>query len=209
MKAVRFHAAKDIRVDRVPVPELKPGWVMLKPAFSGICGSDLHEYLDGPHIISPKDQPHSITGEGAPITLGHEFSGVIEKVGEGVKDLKPGDKVAIQPTISDGNCTACERGLNNSCDSFGFIGLSGWGGGMGEYTCAPASYAKKLPDDMPLKIGALIEPLAVGWHAVATSPFKDGDDVLILGGGPIGLSVLLALKAKGCKNIIVAEASLQ
>lgn len=76
---------------------------------------------------------------------------------------------------------------------------------MSEYTCVPAHYIKKLPDDMPLDIGALIEPLAVAWHAVSTSPLKEGDDVLVLGGGPIGLSVILALLAKGCKNIIVAE----
>lgn len=108
----------------------------------------------------------------APITIGHEFSGVIDQVGEGVTGIEVGDKVAVQPTIYDGGCRACKRGLTNSCDSFGFIGLSGWGGGMGEYTTAPAEYIKKLPKDMDLKIGALIEPLAVAWHAVANSPLK-------------------------------------
>ncbi|KAK4498284.1 hypothetical protein PRZ48_010942 [Zasmidium cellare] len=151
MKAVRFHAAKDIRVEEVPVPEVKPGWIRVKPAFCGICGS-----------------------------------GVVDEVGEGVSGFKPGDKVAVQPTIYDGDCRACLKGLTNSCDTFGFIGLSGWGGGMSEYTCAPAEYVKKLPDDMGLDLGALVEPLSVGWHAVATSPYKDGDNVLVLGGGPIG-----------------------
>ena len=146
-----------------------------------------------------------MTGEGIPVTLGHEFSAVIDEVGEGVAGLKAGDKVAVQPTIYDANCRACNRGLTNSCDSFGFIGLSGWGGGMSEYTTAPAEYCKKLPDDMSLEIGALVEPLAVGWHAVSTSPYKEGDSVLVLGGGPIGLSVILALLAKGCKNVICAE----
>jgi threonine dehydrogenase-like Zn-dependent dehydrogenase len=146
-----------------------------------------------------------MTGEGIPVTLGHEFSAVIDEVGEGVSGLKPGDKVAIQPTIYDANCRACNLGLTNSCDSFGFIGLSGWGGGMSEYTTAPAEYCKKLPDDMSLEIGALVEPLAVGWHAVSTSPYKEGDSVLVLGGGPIGLAVILALLAKGCKNVICAE----
>lgn len=79
---------------------------------------------------------------------------------------------------------------------------------MSEYTTCPAEYIKKLPDDMPLEIGALVEPLAVAWHAVSTSPFKDGDSVLVLGGGPIGLSVILSLLAKGCKNVICAEASI-
>jgi threonine dehydrogenase-like Zn-dependent dehydrogenase len=79
---------------------------------------------------------------------------------------------------------------------------------MSEYTCVPAEYLKKLPPEVPLDIGALVEPLAVGWHAVSTSPFKENDDVLVLGGGPIGLSVILALLAKGCKNVIVAEVRL-
>jgi threonine dehydrogenase-like Zn-dependent dehydrogenase len=179
----------------------------LKPAFVGICGSDLHEYEDGPHIIPPHGEKHSMTGEGPPLILGHEFSAVVDEVGDGVKDFKPGDKVAVQPTIYDNSCRACSRGLTNSCDSFGFIGLSGWGGGMSEYTTAPAEYLKKLPDDMDLKIGALVEPLAVGWHAVSTSPYKDGDSVLVLGGGPIGLAVILALLAKGCKTVICAEVS--
>ena len=205
MKAVRFHAAKDIRVEDVEIPKVKAGWVRLKPAFVGICGSDLHEYEDGPHIIPPSGSPHSITGENAPITLGHEFSGVIDQVGEGVEGLAVGDKVCVIPTIYDGDCRACKKGLTNSCDSFGFIGLSGWGGGMSEYTAAPANYVKKLPDDMELELGALIEPLSVAWHAVSTSPFKKGDDVLVLGGGPIGLAVVLTLLAKGCESVTVAE----
>ena len=207
MKAVRYHAAKDIRLDSVPIPKVKPGWVRIKPAFCGICGSDLHEYEDGPHIIPPDGSPHGMTGETAPVIIGHEFSGVIDQVGDDVSGFEPGDKVCVQPIIWDGDCRACRRGLKNSCDAWGFIGLSGWGGGMSEYTCAPADYVKKLPDDMPLEIGALIEPLSVGWHAVSTSPMKPGDDVLVLGGGPIGLAVILALLAKGCTNIIVAEAS--
>ncbi len=97
---------------------------------------------------------------------------MIDQVGEGVKGLEPGDKVCVQPTIYDGNCRACTRGLTNSCDQFGFIGLSGWGGGMGEYTIAPAEYIKKLPKDMDLQIGALVEPLSVAWHAVTNSPLK-------------------------------------
>lgn len=205
MKAVRFHAALDIRVDDVPIPDIKPNFVRVKPAFCGICGSDLHEYEDGPHIIPAKGKPYSLTGESLPLTLGHEFSGVVDEVGEGVTIVKKGDKVAIQPTIYDEDCNSCSLGLTNCCAQFGFIGLSGWGGGMSEYATVPAYSVKKLPDDMPLDIGALVEPLAVGWHAVKASPFKEGDSVMVLGGGPIGLAVVLALKGKGCQNIIVSE----
>ena len=113
-----------------------------------------------------------MTGESPPITLGHEFSGIVDEVGEGISGFKQGDKVCVQPTIYDGDCRACLKGLTNSCDTFGFIGLSGWGGGMSEYTCAPAEYVKKLPDDMGLDIGALVEPLAVGWHVSSKSQLR-------------------------------------
>lgn len=85
----------------------------------------------------------------------------------------------------------------------------GWGGGMADFTTAPARSVKPLPDNVSLEVGALIEPLAVGWHAVAISPYKENDSVLVLGGGPIGLSVIQALVGKGCKNIIVSEVSRQ
>ena len=141
-KAVRFHAAKDVRVDDVPIPKVKPGWVVLKPEYCGICGSDLHEYLDGPHIIPQPGQPHVITGEAPPIPLGHEFSGVVEEVGEGVTHVKKGDKCCVIPTIYDGDCRNCLNGLPNCCDRFGFIGLSGWGGGMSQLTAAPGDYVQ-------------------------------------------------------------------
>ena len=148
-----------------------------------------------------------LTGESIPIPLGHEFSGIIEAVGEGVTHVKPGDKCAVIPTIYDGDCRNCTAGMPNCCDRFGFIGLSGWGGGMSEYTSCPKDCVFPLPADFPLDVGALVEPLAVGWHAVATSPYENGDAVLVLGGGPIGLAVVLALLGKGCKNIMVAEVS--
>lgn len=206
MTAVRFHGQKDIRVEQVPVPETKPGWVKISPKFCGICGTDLHEFLGGANLI-PEGHAHAITGETLPLTIGHEFSGIVEEVGEGVTHVKKGDKVCIQPTIYDGDCRACKRGLVNCCDKNGFIGLSGWGGGMADFTTAPASAVKPLPDNVSLEVGALIEPLAVGWHAVAVSPFKKGDAALVLGGGPIGLSVIQALTGKGCTNIIVSEVS--
>lgn len=208
MNAVRYYGQKDLRFEKVPVPETKPGWVKVRPKFCGICGTDLHEYLGGNNLI-PSDTPHPITLETAPLTIGHEFSGIVEEVGEGVTHVKKGDRVCIQPIIYEGDCRACKRGLVNCCDKNGFIGLSGWGGGMADFTTAPASAIKLLPDNVSLEVGALIEPLAVGWHAVAISPYKDGDSVLVLGGGPIGLSVVQALIGKGCKNIIVSEVSRQ
>ncbi|KIW82049.1 chlorophyll synthesis pathway protein BchC [Fonsecaea pedrosoi CBS 271.37] len=207
MNAVRFYGQRDIRLDQIPVPAVKPGQVKIAPKFCGICGSDLHEYLGGANLIPQEGHPHPITGETLPLTLGHEFSGVVEEVGEGVEKVKPGDRVCVQPTIYDGSCRACKRGLVNCCDKNGFVGLSGWGGGLCEHMVVPESCVKPLPDNIPLEVGALIEPLAVGWHAVDISPYKDGDSVLVLGGGPIGLAVVQALVGRGCKNIIVSEVS--
>lgn len=206
MNAVRFYGQRDIRLDKVPLPPpVQPGWVRVSPKFCGICGTDLHEYLGGANLIPTPGHPHPLTGETLPLTIGHEFSGVVEEVGEGVTHVKPGDKVCIQPTLWCNGCRSCKRDLVNCCDSNGFLGLSGWGGGMSESTNAPAAAVKPLPDNISLEVGALIEPLAVGWHSVSISPYKEGDSALVLGGGPIGLSAIQALVSKGCKNIIVCE----
>lgn len=207
MKAVRFHGKKDLRLETIPSPEVKPGWVKIAPKFCGICGTDVHEFSDGANLIPECGRPHAMTGETLPLTIGHEFSGVVEDVGEGVVSVKKGDRVCVQPIIYDGDCHSCARGLHNCCDKNGFIGLSGWGGGLAELTLAPESAVKKLPDNVSLEVGALVEPLSVGWHAVGVSPYQDGDAALILGGGPIGLAVVQALSGRGCKNIIVSEVS--
>jgi threonine dehydrogenase-like Zn-dependent dehydrogenase len=94
MNAVRFHGQHDLRYEQIPVPELKAGQVKLRPSWVGICGSDLHELQGGANLCPTT--PHPITGETVPLTFGHEFSGVVEEVGEGVTDYKPGDRVVVQ-----------------------------------------------------------------------------------------------------------------
>ncbi|EMC96855.1 hypothetical protein BAUCODRAFT_90175 [Baudoinia panamericana UAMH 10762] len=207
MKAVRFHGKEDLRVEDIPEPKCGKGQIKVKPAWCGICGSDLHEYLGGPSIC-PTD-PHPITGElEVPVTFGHEFSGVIEEVGDGVSSkFKKGDRVCVQPIIYDGDCGACQDGLINCCYQNGFVGLSGWGGGLSEHIVVPEYAVFHIPDNVGLDVAALVEPLAVAWHAVNASPFKPTDSVLVLGGGPIGLSVIQALRARNCKQIIVSEVS--
>jgi threonine dehydrogenase-like Zn-dependent dehydrogenase len=207
MKALRYHGQRDIRLDTIPVPEIAPGKVRISPKFCGICGTDLHEYLGGANLIPKPGKPHPITDETYPLTLGHEFSGIVEEVGEGVTNVQKGDRVCVQPILFDGDCRSCQRGLVNCCDKNGFIGLSGFGGGLCESTVVPEYAVKKLPDNVPLEIGALVEPLSVGWHSVDISPFKEGDSALVLGGGPIGLAVVQVLHGRGCNNIIVSEVS--
>lgn len=172
-----------------------------------IGGSDLHEYIGGPSLC-PATKPHPITGETVPLTFGHEFAGVVEEVGKGVSDrFKVGSRVVVAPIIYDGDCGACEDGLVNCCWQNGFVGLSGWGGGLSDYLVVPEYTLFNCPDNVGLDVAALVEPLAVGWHAVNSSPFKPSDTALVLGGGPIGLSVIQALRARGCKQIICSELS--
>jgi (R,R)-butanediol dehydrogenase/meso-butanediol dehydrogenase/diacetyl reductase len=97
MRAAVFHGRRDIRLEDVPEPEVRPGSVKVKVDWCGICGTDLHEYLAGPIFIPPPGSPHPITGETLPLTLGHEFAGSVVDVGEGVEDVATGDAVAIEP----------------------------------------------------------------------------------------------------------------
>jgi len=203
MKSVRFHGSGDIRVDEIEEPVCGTGQVKMRPAYVGICGSDLHEYTSGPVLIP--QNPHCITGSTYPVSMGHEFGGIIEEVGDGVTHLSPGQRAVVRPTIFDGTCSACKQGHNNCCEHIGFIGLSGYGGGMSKKIVAPASHFYPIPKTISLEAAALIEPLAVAWHAVNLSPFKSGDNVLLVGGGPIGVGVVQVLKLQGARNIMVSE----
>ncbi|KAF2673289.1 GroES-like protein [Microthyrium microscopicum] len=202
MKAIRFHGRKDLRLDEIPIPELKSDDIKIKPAYVGICGTDLHEYEDGPIVIPSTS--HRVTGEQLPLTLGHEFSGVVYEVGSAVTSYKPGDRVVVQPVIYDGTCGACKQAQINCCYNMGFIGTSS-AGGLAEFIVVKESFLFRLPDNVSLDVGAMVEPLAVAWHSTDVANVRPSDSVLILGGGPIGIAVLLCLKAKGISNIIVSE----
>ena len=205
MRALRFHGNKSIAVDTIPSPIPKPGWVKIRNAWAGICGSDLHEYLIGPKT-SPTI-PHILTGETIPTVLGHEFSGTVAELGEGVVDLKVGEKCAVFPVLTDGTCYFCKQELYGMCESWGFLGYSGYGGGMAEYVCVEREAVHVVPESISLDIAALVEPLAVGWHAMKVGRVEKGMVALVLGAGPIGIAVILCLRAHGVERIIVSEIS--
>jgi (R,R)-butanediol dehydrogenase/meso-butanediol dehydrogenase/diacetyl reductase len=137
--------------------------------------------------------------------MGHEFSGVVSEVGPGVASLETGDEVAINPIICCGECRQCAEGNYHICASIGFVGLSGGGGGFSESVVVAEHQAVPLVDGVPTEHGALVEPLAVGLHAVRRSGIQAGDSAAVFGSGPIGLSVIQSLRAAGAGEIIVSE----
>ncbi|MER1987597.1 MAG: 2,3-butanediol dehydrogenase [Solibacillus sp.] len=206
MKAALWYKAKDIRVEQIEEPKVTTGRVKIKVAWTGICGSDLHEYVAGP-IFVPVNEPHYVSKDVAPIVMGHEFSGIVEEVGEGVTSVKPGDKVVVEPILACGECAACKKGKYNICKHLGFHGLSGGGGGFAEYTVVDERWVHKMPEGLSLEQGALVEPAAVALHAVRMSKLKAGDKAVVFGVGPIGLLVIEALKVAGASEIYAVELS--
>lgn len=202
MKALRWHNQKDVRLEDIDEPVIKPNQVKMKVKWCGICGSDLHEYLGGP-IFIPVDNPHPLTGEVAPVTMGHEFSGEVVEVGPEVKDYQVGDRVVVEPIFA----THGHQGAYNLDKQMGFLGLAGGGGGLSEYVAVDEELLFKLPDSLSYEQGALVEPSAVALYAVRSSKVKAGDKVAVFGCGPIGLLVIEALKAAGATEIYAVELS--
>ena len=205
MRAARFHGRHTITIDEVPAPELRPGAVAIDVAWCGICGSDLHEYLEGPIFIPPPGHPHPLSGEELPVTMGHEFSGTVTALGDGVTDLEVGERVVVEPYFTCGECDMCQADKYHLCRSMGFIGLSGGGGGLSEKVVVERRWVHPI-GDMPLDEAALIEPLSVGHHAFVRSGAQAGDVALIGGAGPIGLLTAAVLKAKGV-TVLMSELS--
>ncbi|TVX89554.1 2,3-butanediol dehydrogenase [Paenibacillus agilis] len=203
MKAAVWYAKEDIRVEYIDEPVVRPGKVKVKIAWTGICGSDLHAYHG--HVVQV-NEPHPVSGEMAPLTLGHESSGFIVEVGEGVTGFTAGDRVAIEPMLRCGKCQSCKDGNPNLCDHIGFIGLHG-NGTFAEYAIVDPYMLHKLPDHIEMDEAALIEPTAVAFHAVKLSQQKVGDKVAVFGAGPIGLLTIISAKAAGASQIIAVDIS--
>jgi threonine dehydrogenase-like Zn-dependent dehydrogenase len=190
MKAALFdQIGAPLRIEVVPDPTPALDEVVLRIAACGICGSDLHMTED----------PVTF-GIGQGMILGHEFSGEVVAMGADVSDLHLGDRVAVAPMFGCGHCAACKLGEPAWCRDMRLIG-----GGYAEYASVAARQVRRLPDGVPLADGALAEPVAVGMHCVARSGMKAGDNVLILGAGPIGLTVAFWARRMGAAHVIVAD----
>ncbi|WP_191059413.1 zinc-binding dehydrogenase [Geminicoccus harenae] len=204
MRALRFHGAKDLRVDDVAPPDRPgPGEVVLAPRWCGICGTDLHEFMAGPIFIPTSADP--FTGAKAPQILGHEFSAKVLATGEGVTSVVAGDRVAVQPLVAPPDDFYARRGFGQLSSKLGLVGLNWPWGGFGEQALVREANVAKLPDEVTDEQGAMIEPAAVVVHAVDKGKVQAGSSVLITGAGPIGALAALAASAAGATRIIVSE----
>ena len=204
MKAAVYYGPNRIEVTDVPEPEPRAGTVKVQVGFNGICGTDLHEYYAGPIFVPT--QPHPLTGQQMPLTIGHEFAGAITAVGDGVTGFAEGDRVAIEPVYKCGHCAPCRAGNYNVCQQIAFHGLMS-DGGMAEYTVVPTDMLHKLPDHVSLELGALVEPMSVAYHAATLGEVRAGDTAMVFGAGPIGIGLWFALRGKGLDDVFVVEPS--
>lgn len=181
MKAARYYGIQDVRYEEVEKPVCGPDEALIKVAYAGICGSDLHIYNKGMFI------------QNIPETMGHEFVGVIEAVGDHVKDFAPGDAVIANPMVPCMACESCQKGSYNTCEALGFIGEVR-PGCFGEYISIGQDTLIPVPAQAELKQVALAEPLAVALNICERAGFKPEDRVALVGVGPIGLLTILAAK---------------
>lgn len=191
MKAGVVHAKNDIRYEEIKKPEAGPGRVLIRVKYTGICGSDV------PRVNG--DACHFF-----PNVLGHEFSGVVEAIGEGVTTLQPGDRVAGVPLVPCMACEDCQKGNYSLCRHYSFIGSREFGS-FAEYVAVPERNAVKFGDEVSFEQGAFFEPATVALHGLRRLDFKGGKTVAILGGGTIGMMTMQWAKIFGAKAVAVFD----
>ncbi len=198
MKAMVLTGLRQLEIVEKPVPELtKPDEVLVRMKSVGVCGSDIHYYRDG--RIGSQIVKY-------PFTVGHEGAGIIEKKGPGVKHLKPGDRVAVDPAMPCFECDQCKQKRFHTCRKLKFLGCPGQAEGcFSEFIVMPETSCIKISDHMTLDQAALSEPLAIGMYAVHLAGSVKGTKIGILGSGPIGISVMLCARALGCETIYMTD----
>jgi (R,R)-butanediol dehydrogenase / meso-butanediol dehydrogenase / diacetyl reductase len=205
MKAAVWHDREDVRIEDVPSPPYPPpGQLQVEVAWCGICGTDLHEYIGGPVYI-PQNAPHPLTSVRAPVIVGHEMSGRVIAVGEGVEKFAVGDRIVACPIIGCQHCRWCRSDSMAQCDRVAFLGTSWWGGALSERLNLYAYQCFHLPDDISDEVGALVEPFSATVRAVQQGKIGPDDNVAIVGAGPIGLMALLAATLRGAKRVVAVE----
>ncbi|KAF9882983.1 hypothetical protein FE257_004368 [Aspergillus nanangensis] len=186
-----------VKFEDRPIPELKdPHGVLVNVKFTGICGSDVHYWEHGSiGQFVVKD----------PMVLGHESSGVISKIGSAVTTLKVGDRVAMEPGIPCRRCEPCKAGKYNLCEKMAFAATPPYDGTLAKYYVLPEDFCYKLPENLSLQEGALMEPLGVAVHIVKQASVKPGQSVVVFGAGPVGLLCCAVARAFGASKVIAVD----
>lgn len=194
MKASYFLGNQTFEVREMDIPHAGPGEVIIKNMVCGVCGTDVHIYYGEPGSADVNP----------PVVLGHEYSGEVVEVGEGVAALRPGDHVTVDPNIYCGECVYCRNGKKQLCPSMQAVGVTR-DGGFAQYSRVPAVQAFKLADSVPFEAGAMAEPLACCLHGIDLAGIRPGQTVCVIGGGAIGLIMLQLAKLSGAAKLILSE----
>lgn len=181
MRAARMYGKQDIRIEDVPIPSPGRGEILLKVKAAAICGTDIRMFRHGVAGVS----------EDHPLILGHEISGIIDRVGEGVENYRVGQRVAIAPNVGCGVCNACVAGKGHLCETYRALGIN-MDGGFAEYCLIPESMVRGgnvclLPETVSFDVGAINEPLSCVCNGFEQADIHPGDRVLVVGAGPIGV----------------------
>jgi len=195
MKIAKWYGGTDFRIKNVPKPKIKDDEVLIAIKAASICGSELHAYTGK---SKRREEVH-----GLPLAMGHEFSGEVVEAGKNVEKVAVGDRVSVNPIVTCGQCEECITGRPNICRNFRLLGLH-VDGAFAEYVPIVGESCYKIPSSMSFEEASIIEPCSVGVHAVNITPLKLGDDVAILGDGPIALFALQAAKYAGAGRILVS-----
>jgi (R,R)-butanediol dehydrogenase / meso-butanediol dehydrogenase / diacetyl reductase len=201
MNALRWHGREDVRLEDVPDAAVGDfADCLIEVSMCGICGTDIAEYRSGPAMIWPG--PHPLSGREAPVTLGHELVGVLVEGGSVDGSIQPGDRVTVDACLRCEECAACLRGDYHQCRYGGSVGLH-CDGGFAPLLAVPAYTLVAVPDEVSDVQAALTEPFAVALHALERGELGGGDDVLVLGFGPIGAATALVARALGATPHVV------
>lgn len=196
MKAAILDQPFSIEVKKISIPEPRPNEALIKVHCIGICGSDVHYYEHGKigrYVVQE------------PIVLGHEVAGTVVRIGAEVKNVEVGDRVAIEPGVTCGQCKYCKSGRYNLCPDVSFMATPPVDGAWSEYVTIRSDFLFKLPEEMSFEEGALLEPLSVGLHAMNRGRVTPSDRLLITGLGPIGLLTIQAAKLYGVTEIYASD----
>lgn len=202
MKGVVWFGRGDVRLAEVDEPAVRrEGQALVEVTLCGLCGTDFHECRAGPELL--RAEPHPLTGEAPPLVLGHEILGVVAETG-GRADVAVGTRVAVDPCWRCDRCDWCREGRYNLCRWGGAVGLVSHGG-LAPLVRVPAAGLAPVPENVDDRLAALAEPLSVGLHAVDRSGLRVGDDVLVVGCGPIGTAAALFARVAGAGRVVVAD----